>query len=138
MKKVFIITMALVIMLGLTFTNAYANYNMSWNFQKFNNPNARQVANNRAKTQDGMIENQQDPLERFKESLERRLYSRAQREIVDAIMNEEDIENENFTAGDLDISIAEDPQTGEVLVTITDKISGDSTVITYSSDKWSY
>lgn len=139
MKKIFTLTAALIIILGFSFsTAAYPNYNMSWSFQKVNNPDARQVAINVAKSQDGLVRPEKDSIERFKESLERRLYSRAQREIVDAIMNEEDVPYGDFEAGDLKISVAEDPDTGEVLVEITDTISGDSTVITYSNDKWSY
>lgn len=137
MKKILVISLTLIMVLGLTFIT-YAGYNMSWSFQKFNNPDARQVANNIAKSQDGMIKPEQNSLERFKESLEQRLYNRAQREIVDAIMNEESVPYGDFEAGDLDISVAEDPDTGEILVTITDTISGDSTVITYSNDDWSY
>lgn len=139
MKKIFIFAAALIMVLGLTFPAvAYPNYTMSWDFQKFNNPDARQVANNVAKNQDGMVRPEGNSLERFKESLERRLYSRAQREIVDAIMDEDGIAYGDFKAGDLDISVAEDPQTGEVIVDITDTISGDNTVITYSSEDWSY
>ncbi|TDO85238.1 curli production assembly/transport component CsgF [Halanaerobium saccharolyticum] len=132
MKKVFIITIAFVIMLGLTFTNAHANYNMSWNFQKFNNPNARQVANNKAKTQDGLVESQEDALDQFAQSMERRLYSSVQSQIIDAIEEGNIGDVKNFQAGDLDISVTEANE--EVFIEITDTITGESTIVTYSNN----
>lgn len=136
MKKILLISVMLIIFLsGSVF--AYPNYNMSWDFQIYNNPDARQVAINTAQKQADLTETEEDPIDQFTEGLERRLYSSAQRQIIDMIMGEEDIPYGDFEAGDLQISVAEDPQTGEVLVEITDTISGDSTIITYSDDDWS-
>lgn len=130
----------LVLIFGLIFTFAATteaynghNFTMSWSFQTFNNPNARQVAINTAEKQDGLIE-VDDPIQNFADGLERRLYSSAQREIVNKIMDEDEVPYGEYEAGNLNISVAEDPQTGEVLVEIVDKISGDSTIITYSGD----
>ncbi|MFN2364702.1 MAG: curli assembly protein CsgF [Halarsenatibacteraceae bacterium] len=138
MKKV----LPILLIFGLIFTfvatvEAYNghNYTMSWSFQTFNNPNARQVAINTAEKQDGLIE-VDDPIQNFADGLERRLYSSAQREIVNKIMDEDEVPYGQYEAGNLNISVAEDPQTGEVIVEIVDKISGDSTVITYSGDSF--
>lgn len=138
MKKI----LPLVLIFGLVLTFAATaeaynghNYTMSWSFQIFNNPNARQVAINTAEKQDGLIE-VDDPIQNFADGLERRLYSSAQREIVNKIMDEDEVPYGEYEAGNLNISVAEDPQTGEVIVEIIDKISGDSTIITYSGDSF--
>lgn len=136
MKKILFITGIILIFFSSTIF-AYPNYNMSWDFKIFNDPDARQVAINTAQKQADLTETEEDPIDQFADGLERRLYSSAQRQIIDMIMGEEDIPYGDFEAGDLQISVAEDPQTGEVLVEITDTISGDSTVITYSDDDWS-
>lgn len=140
MKKfltISVVVLCLVFALNFTVTayNSY-NYTMSWSFQTFNQPNARQVAINTAEMQDGLIEEEEDPIEEFADGLDRRLYSSAQREIVDMIMDEDEVPYGEFEAGNLEISVAEDPQTGEVIVEIYDVISGDSTTITYSGDEW--
>lgn len=137
MKK--LVSVIIAFLLVITFsgiTQAYSGYNytMSWSFQTFNNPNARQVAINTAETQDGLVDSVDDSIQDFTDGLERRLYSSAQREIVDIIMGRSDIPYGEFDAGNLSISVAEDPQTGEVIVEIIDKITGDSTIITYSDD----
>ena len=138
MKKI----MSIVLIFGVIFTfvstaEAYYenNFVMGWSFQIFNNPNARQVAINTAEKQDGLIE-VDDPIQDFADGLERRLYSSAQRDIVNKIMDEDEVPYGEYEAGNLNISVAEDPQTGEVLVEITDKISGESTIITYSGDNF--
>jgi len=136
MKKI----LPIALIFGLIFTFAATaeaynghNFTMSWSFQTFNNPNARQVAINTAEKQDGLIE-VDDPIQNFADGLERRLYSSAQREIVNKIMDEDEVPYGEYEAGNLNISVAEDPQTGEVIVEIVDKVSGDSTIITYSGD----
>lgn len=135
MKKILIMTMIILIASIIPVSAAvYPDYYMDWSFQIFNNPDARQVAINTAQSQNDMIEEETDPIEDFTDSLERRLSSVAQREIVDIIMGESDVPYGEFEAGNLWISVAEDPQTGEVIVEITDVVSGDSTVITYSQD----
>ena len=141
MKKLLFLSIFLCLMLTLSLSTslqAYSGYNytMSWSFQTFNQPNARQVAINTAEMQDGLIEEEEDPIQDFTDGLERRLYSSAQREIVDMIMDEDEVPYGEFEAGNLEISVAEDPQTGEVIVEIYDMVSGDSTTITYSGDEW--
>lgn len=132
MRKLFILTAALIMVLGISFAAAaYPNYNMSWSFSKFNNPDARQAAINIAETQDGLVESSQDSIDQFAEGLKRRLYSSTQRQIIENIMESEDPTGE-FQAGDLDISVTE--SNGEIFVEITDTITGETTVITYSSE----
>ncbi|MFW5988406.1 MAG: curli assembly protein CsgF [bacterium] len=137
MKKILIITMIILIATIIPVSaEVYPDYNMKWSFQIFNSPDARQVAINTAQSQNELIEEETetDQIDQFTDSLDRRLSSVAQREIVDIIMGESDVPYGEFEAGNLWISVAEDPQTGEVMVEITDVVSGDSTVITYSQD----
>ncbi|MFW6029083.1 MAG: curli assembly protein CsgF [Halanaerobiales bacterium] len=139
MKKLNIMSLFICLILTISYS-AYAysspNFTMSWSFQTFNQPNARQVAINTAEKQDGLIEEKEDPIENFASGLERRLYSSAQRDIVDKIMSEDEVPYGEYEAGNLKISVAEDPQTGEIIVDIYDTVSGDSTTITYSGDEW--
>ena len=139
MKKtlIFIIIFILVSIYPVS-AEVYPDYTMKWNFKILNNPDLRQVALNIARNQNELIEEETDPIDEFTEGLERRLYSVAQREIVDIITGESDVPYGEFQAGDLWISVAEDTQTGEVIVEVTDVISGDSTVITYSKDDFNY
>lgn len=139
MKKLLILSIIFTLFLMFSVSaSAYTSHNftMSWSFQTFNQPNARQVAINKAEKQDGLIKDEESPIERFASGLERRLYSSAQRDIVDKIMSEDEVPYGEYEAGNLEISVAEDPQTGEVIVDIYDTVSGDSTTITYSGDKW--
>src|SRR6056297_1848821 len=114
MKK--IITFFIILVFTLAGTVTAANYTMSWDFEVFNNPNATQVALNAAQTQDGLTEEEEDPMERFKEGLERRLYSAAQREIVDMIIDEDGLAVGEYNVGNLEIVVGEDPNTGEVTI----------------------
>lgn len=128
----------LFILLCVTFVfpaaaSQYPEYNMKWDFNIFNDPDARQVAINIAQNQEGLIDREDDPIATFVEALERRLYMTTQNKIVDIILENEDIPYGEFEAGDLIISIAKDPNTDEILVEITDKITGDSTILIYSS-----
>jgi curli production assembly/transport component CsgF len=109
-------------------------YNMSWDFEIFNNPDARQVAINIAEKQDSLVVAEKSDIERFAEGLDRRIYSLAQRKVVDMIANEDEAAFGEFEAGNLQISVAEDPQTGEVIVEVTDVITGETTIITYSNE----
>ena len=132
MKKLFIFITTLLIIIGINFSAAaYPNYNMSWNFQKFNNPDARQAAINVAETQDGLVETGQESIDKFAEGLESRLYGSIQRQIIENIMESENPTGE-FKAGTLDISVTE--VDGEVFVEIKDTITGESTIVTYSND----
>ena len=136
MKKIVILITIMIFTLVGTVTAS--NYTMSWDFEVFNNPNATQVALNTAQTQDGLIEEEDDPLERFKEGLERRLYSAVQRSIVDMIIGEEDVTEGEFPVGNLNIIVDEDDVTGEVTVIIEDTETGETTIISYSPDDYIY
>ncbi len=133
-----IITLLIIMLLTLAGTAAAANYTMSWDFEVFNNPDARQVALNLANTQDSLIEEEEDALERFKEGLERRLYSAAQRSLVDMILGEEEVSEGQFPVGNLIVTIDEDDVTGEVTIIIEDTETGETTFISYSPDDYIY
>ncbi|MBM7557721.1 curli assembly protein CsgF [Halanaerobacter jeridensis] len=135
MKKKMVLLLTLIMFLSGGNVNA-SNHTMSWDFQMFSNYNYRQVAMNVAQIQKELVKEEEDAIEEFKDDLERRLFSSAQRKIVDMILNEDEIPYGKFEAGDLKITVAEDPLTGEVLIDIVDVVSGDSTTINYSSDDW--
>ena len=129
MKKIIILMVSILIIFSFTFsTAAYPNYNMSWDFRIFDDPDARQVAINTAEKQDGLVESTQDSIDRFKEGLERQLYGSIQRDIIDKI-DSGDPEGK-WQTGDLKIELNE--SNGEVIVTITDTITGETTTIYYS------
>ena len=135
MKRNLLLLLTLMIFLFFLISSA-TNHTMSWDFQIFNDYDYRQIALNVAQIQKGLVEDKKDPIEEFKDDLERRLFSSVQRNIVDMILNEDEIPYGKFEAGDLKITVAEDPLTGEVLIDVVDVISGDSTTINYSSDDW--
>jgi curli production assembly/transport component CsgF len=129
MKKFIILLASLLIIFGFTFsTAAYPNYNMGWDFRIFDDPDARQVAINTAEKQDGLVESTQDSIDRFKEGLERQLYGSIQRDIIKEI--DTDNPKGEWQTGDLNIELSE--SNGEVMVTITDTITGETTTIYYS------
>ena len=138
MKKYGLITLfALTFIFTAVSTAGALNFTMSWSFQSFNNPNARQVNMSLAETQSGMVEEAMDPLERFQERFERRMISSIQRSIIERI-RDEDAEGPaegSYQVGDLEISISEDQLTGEVTLDVVNIITGESTTISYS-DEW--
>ena len=138
MRKYGLITLFVLIFIFIAVNTAGAlNYTMSWRFQSFNNPNARQVNMNVAETQAGMVEEMVDPLERFQQQFERRMISSIQRSIVERI-RDEDAEGPaegSYQVGDLEIIISEDQLTGEVTLDVVNIITGESTTISYS-DEW--
>jgi curli production assembly/transport component CsgF len=132
MKKIIILMASLLIIFGFTFsTAAYTNYNMSWDFRIFDDPDARQVAINTAEKQDGLVESTQDSIDRFKEGLERRLYGSIQSQIIEEIESGE-IEKKEWQTGDLKIEII-GTSSEDVSVRITDTITGETTTIHYSN-----
>jgi curli production assembly/transport component CsgF len=132
MKKIIILMASLLIVFGFTFsTAAYPNYNMSWDFRIFDDPDARQVAINTAEKQDGLVESTQDSIDRFKEGLERRLYGSIQSQIIEEIESGE-IEKKEWQTGDLKIEII-GTSSEDVSVRITDTITGETTTIHYSN-----
>ncbi|MGM0414712.1 MAG: curli assembly protein CsgF [Bacillota bacterium] len=137
MKKIIFLIVILMISINFSaFAAVYPDYSMKWNFELFNDHDARQVALNLAKSQEELLKEaiETDPIDQFIDGLERRLYTSAQRKIIDMIIDEDEVASGNFDIGDLSIVVAEDPETGQVLVEIVDKISGDSTIVTYSND----
>lgn len=83
MKRIVLLTLVAALLLGLG-AEALATYTMSWGFQMINNPNARQVALNIANAQEELnrVAEDQSGLDRFKESLDRMVMSKAIRDIV--------------------------------------------------------
>ncbi|MFW5987984.1 MAG: curli assembly protein CsgF [bacterium] len=137
MKKIIFIIVILLISINFSvFAAVYPDYSMRWNFELFNNHDARQVALNLAKSQEELLKEaiETDPIDQFIEGLERRLYTSAQRKIIDMIINEDEVASGSFDIGELSIVVAEDPETSKIIVEIIDKISGDSTIVTYSND----
>lgn len=135
-RRLQVIFLASILIFILGFSVQASKYTMSWRFRIFNKPNARQVAINIAEKQDGLVEENQDPIEQFRESFERRLMSNMQRGLIDQIMSEESVEDGNYQVGDLDISVYEDPDTGDITLEITDLNTGETSIVTYSSDEW--
>lgn len=84
MKKIIGIGVLATIIISLGAAQALASSTMTWGFQVFNNPNARQVALNLATAQQELakVTNEQTALERFRESLDRMTMSKAVRDIV--------------------------------------------------------
>lgn len=83
MKRLVLLGLVAVLLLGVS-TQALATYTMTWGFQLLNNPNARQVALNVAQAQEELsrVTEEQSGLDRFKESLDRMVMSKAIRDIV--------------------------------------------------------
>lgn len=133
MKKLFVVVITFCIFLLFSGFSQAANYTMSWDFQYFNNPNARQVAINIAEKQAGMITEDISSYERFRASLEQRLLSSVQRSIIRQLLNEEEFtEIKDLKVGDLIINIIQGDD-GEVTVIIKDIITGDKTELTYNT-----
>jgi len=108
----------------------------SWNFEIFNNPNARQVAFNIAKAQDELAQEEKDPITEFISGMDRRLESSVQREIMDMIMDDDRIAAGEYEVGNLTVKVAEDPGTGNVILQITNIETGETTIVEYSTNEW--
>ena len=113
-----------------------ADTTMSWEFQVFNNPNARQVAHNIAKAQKDLSKKEKDPIAEFKDGLDRRLQSSVQRDIMDMIFNDDRVAAGEYEVGKLNVRIAEEPETGLVILEITNTETGETTIVEYSTDEW--
>ncbi|MGI6558106.1 MAG: hypothetical protein ACOX20_03840 [Limnochordia bacterium] len=93
-KRLTLIGVALLITLICGSTAALADAVMSWSFNTFNNPNARQVALNIANRQAELAELEDEEktiMERFQESLERMQMSYAIRKLLE-LPEDEDLE----------------------------------------------
>ena len=137
MAKKILVSMfvSLIIIFGL-FTSVKAETTMSWEFEIFNNPNARQVAFNIAKAQKELSKQEEDSITSFLDGLDRRLQSSVQRDIMDMIFNDDRVAAGEYEVGKLKVRIAEDPETGNVILEIINTETGETTIVEYSTDEW--
>lgn len=97
------------------------------------NPYNSQWLLSSAQSQNSLTESsqtvKQDPLEEFKESLNRQILSRFSSEIVQAAFGdgEEDLQEGHYQIGDYTIDVK--PLTSNIQVIITDAVTGNNTVI---------
>lgn len=106
----------------------------SWSFQTFNNPDARQVAQNIASTQHEMSLSE-DPIAQFISGLNGRIMSLIQQDIVNKMV-EDGLAEGDYDVGNLEITVNEDEITGVVTIILTNKETGEVTEIEYSTDDW--
>ncbi len=133
-KRLVAIGLAAALILAAAGTAAAATHTMSWRFTIFNNPNARQVAINLAEQQAALVEEEEDPLDRFREQLERRMMSQVHRAIIDMIFDEDVDPEGEFTVGDLEVLVTE--VNGQVIIKVTNVVTGETTIIEYDTDPW--
>lgn len=108
---------------------ASANF-VNWEFEIFNDPNARQVALNVAGQQRSLEEGELTPEEEFRNQLERRILSRIMQAVVAEAFGdgEGDFNGGQFQTGDLEIDIIAD--NGETItIHIHNKATGADTII---------
>lgn len=122
LRKTVGVTLAVLLLLATIPATAWAGATMSYQFEFFNNANARQVAFNIANRQ-RELQNEEDEMstiERFQESLERQIINRAIREIVDSAFDPDgEIQEGWYQVGD-DIIYFERNEDGEMVVTYID------------------
>lgn len=106
----------------------------SWSFQTFNNPDARQVAQNIASTQHEMSLSE-DPIAQFISGLNGRIMSLIQQDIVNKMV-EDGLAEGSYDVGNLEITVNEDEITGVVTIILTNTDTGEVTEIEYSTDDW--
>jgi curli production assembly/transport component CsgF len=106
----------------------------SWEFKTFNDPDARQVAQNIASTQHEMSL-AEDPIAQFISGLNGRIMSLIQQDIVNKMV-EEGLAEGSYDVGNLEITVSEDEVTGVVTVTLVNTDTGEVTEIEYSTDEW--
>jgi len=71
----YVLIIMLFLILSISLSVSAYNYNMSWNFRIFNDPDSRQVALNVAQIQLDNVVKEDDPIDAFQTSFERRLMS---------------------------------------------------------------
>ena len=132
-KKLILLGVILVMGFGFNASSFALTYTMSWDFELYNNPYAEQIALNIAQAQKGLEKEEeqvsyweQDPLERFKDTLQRQLLYRISRQIVDEAFGEGELQPGQYIAGDYVIDIFID---GVIKVVITDTMTGNTTTI---------
>ena len=131
-----LILLGVILVMGFGFNASIfaSTYTMSWDFELYNNPYAEQTALNIAQAQKSLEEEkekvsywEQDPLERFKDMLQRELLYRISRQIVEEAFGEEgELQPGQYIAGDYVIDIFTD---GVITVVITDTATGNTTTI---------
>lgn len=132
-KIIFIILISLFIF--FIFSNsASASATTSWKFQTFNDPDARQVAQNIASTQNEMSLSE-DPIAQFISGLNGRIMSLIQQDIVNKMVEDELAEG-SYDVGNLEIVVNEDEITGVVTLVLTNTETGEVTEIEYSTSDW--
>ncbi|NMB00715.1 MAG: hypothetical protein GX971_04245 [Firmicutes bacterium] len=84
MKRILLVSITVLIITCLCSVGVLANSTMTWHFEIFGNPNARQVALNIANAQKELSRTaeEQSGLDQFKESINRMAMSKAVRDIV--------------------------------------------------------
>ncbi len=128
-KKLRLIGIVLIVTLSLSSVAYAANHTMRWDFEIFNNANARQVALNIASKQRELAreEDEKTALERFQESLERQVINRAIREIVEGVFEPDEMEEGWYKVGDDIIEFRRDGD--DMIVTYIDADGNETEII---------
>ena len=133
-KKILYIILASFLLIFLFSNLISAGSTTSWSFQTFNNPDARQVAQNIASTQHEMSLSE-DPIAQFISGLNGRIMSLIQQDIVNKMI-EDGLAEGSYDVGNLEVTVSEDETTGIVTIILTNKVTGEVTEIEYSTDDW--
>jgi curli production assembly/transport component CsgF len=133
-KKIFYTLFISIITSFLFVSTINADTVTSWEFKTFNDPDARQVAQNIASTQHEMSLSE-DPIAQFISGLNGRIMSLIQQDIVNKMV-EEGLAEGSYDVGNLEITVSEDEVTGVVTVTLVNTNTGEVTEIEYSTDEW--
>ncbi|RCW62453.1 MULTISPECIES: curli assembly protein CsgF [Halanaerobium] len=135
MKKTILYILLGSFLITFLFSNFIsADSTTSWSFQTFNDPDARQVAQNIASTQHEMSLSE-DPIAQFISGLNGRIMSLIQQDIVNKMV-EDGLAEGNYDVGNLEVTVNEDEITGVVTIILTNKTTGEVTEIEYSTDDW--
>lgn len=133
-KKILYIILASFLIIFLFSSLISAGSTTSWSFQTFNNPDARQVAQNIASTQHEMSLSE-DPIAQFISGLNGRIMSLIQQDIVNKMI-EDGLAEGSYDVGNLEVTVNEDEITGVVTIILTNTATGEVTEIEYSTDDW--
>ncbi|MGP3778437.1 curli assembly protein CsgF [Halanaerobium saccharolyticum] len=133
-RKISLIMLFFIIL--MIFSNsALAASVTSWKFNIFNDPDARQVAQNIASAQNDMsLAN--DPIAQFISGINGRIMNMIQQDIVNKMLEDNIGDGLNYEVGDVEIDVTEDPLTGIVTIVLTNIITGEITVIEYDTTEW--
>ncbi len=135
MNKIILYISFISLMIVIIFTNIIAADSVtSWDFKTFNDPDARQVAQNIASTQHEMSLSE-DPIAQFISGLNGRIMSLIQQDIVNKMIDDGLAEG-SYDVGNLEVTIDEDEITGVVTIILTNTTTGEVTEIEYSTDDW--